>query len=104
MSPTADSYERSVTETVMIDVNVVRERAKQIRNRILDAKETVQTAASDARRIRGDAAGAFGLANSVAGFSSAFVGFVDVVGQECEEIANALDSVADEAQSADRVI
>jgi len=104
MSPTADRIERSVTETVMIDVDVVRERARQIRNRVLEATEIVQTAASDARRIRGDAAGAFGLANSVAAFSSALVGFVDVLGQECEEIVKALNSVADEAQSADRVV
>lgn len=102
MSPTADRFERSVTETVMIDVDVVRERAKQIRSRIREARETVEAAVSDARRIRGDDSGAFGLANSVSGFSTAFVSFVAALGQECEEIAKALDTVADDAQSADR--
>jgi hypothetical protein len=102
MCPTADWYERSVTETVMIDVDVVRERARQIRMRVREATETVEAAVGNARRIRGDDSGAFGLANSVSGFSTALVSFVAVLGQECEEIARALDSVADEAQSADR--
>jgi hypothetical protein len=102
MSPTADWYERSVTETVMIDVDVVRDRARQIRMRVREATEAVEAAVSDARRIRGDDSGAFGLANSVSSFSTAFVSFVAALGQECEEIAKALDTVADDAQSADR--
>lgn len=102
MSPTADWHERSVTETVMIDVEVVRERAMQIRRSVREATETVEAAVGNARRVRGDGAGAFGVASSVSGFSTAFVSFVAVLGQECEEIARALDSVADEAQSADR--
>ena len=102
MSPTADGYERALsTETVMIDVDAVRERAKQIRNRVREATEIVQDAVSDARRIRRDDAGAFDLGNSVSGFSMALIGFVAALGQECEEIAKALDSVADEAQAAD---
>lgn len=102
MSSTADRYERSITETVMIDVDVVRERAKQIRNRVREATETVEGALSEARLVRGDGAGAFGCANSVSNFSSALKGFVSALGQECEEIAKELDSVADEAQAADR--
>lgn len=102
MSSTADRYERSVTETVMIDVDVVRERAKQIRNRVREATETVEGAVSEARLVRGDGAGAFGFANSVSNFSSALIGFVSALGQECEEIAKELDSVADVAQAADR--
>lgn len=86
----------------MIDVNVVRERAKQIRNRVREATEVVQDSLAEARRVRGDGSGAFGLANSVSGFASAFSGFVNVLGQECEEIAVALESVAEDAQIADR--
>ena len=105
MSPTADGYERALSiETVMIDVDAVRERAKQIRNRVREATEIVQGAVSAARRIRRDDAGAFGLGNSVSGFSSALIGFVAALGQECEEIAKTLDSVADDAQVADQKV
>lgn len=102
MSPTADHYERSLsTEAVMIDVDAVRARARQIRNRVREATEIVEGEVSAARRIRGDAEGAFGLGKSVSGFSMALIGFVAALGQECEEIARALDLAADEAQVAD---
>jgi len=41
------------------------------------------------------------LANHVSGFAGALSGFVGALGQECEEIAKTLDSVASDAQAAD---
>ena len=102
MRPTADRYERALsTETVMIDVDAVRERAKQIRNRVGEATEVLQHAIAEARRHRGEDGGAFGLANHVSGFAGALSGFVGALGQECEEISKTLDSVASDAQAAD---
>jgi hypothetical protein len=102
MSSTADRLEREHTETVMIDLEVVRERARQIRKRVSEATEVVERAVAEARRTRGDGAGAYGLANAISNFSSAFSGFVVVLGQECEEIALALDTVANDAETFDR--